>query len=198
MLTAGASTVIGAPIGCIWHVLSDLEAFVGWNPCVTRASGVQRCNAVLDLELTGPLSRSGYAIVLEVRRHRSFSWLLMARSPQPGEHPTAEDALVLDLEITATRDGRALVTLRLSASASASVWDGGQTSLTRWLATWLAALKDRVESRQPEIRPRPRTDTTIRVCSRHGARVQLVQHQQPGLLGYMAGVVSRVQRAVAA
>ena len=45
---------IPRPAPAIWEVLSDISAWPAWNPLYTRANGVLRIGAQLDLEVAVP------------------------------------------------------------------------------------------------------------------------------------------------
>ena len=72
-------TGVRAPAEAIWRVLSDIEGWPRWNPLYTKAAGVIRIGAQLDLEVTlrGQAPR---AIRSAIRPETPFTAAASARS----------------------------------------------------------------------------------------------------------------------
>ena len=71
-------TGVRAPAETIWGVLYDIEAWPRWNPLYTKAAGVIRIGAPLDLEvvLPGQAPRAIRPVVLDWVPNEQILWRL--------------------------------------------------------------------------------------------------------------------------
>jgi len=67
---------VRAPASVIWQVLSDIEAWPKWNPLYTKAAGVIRIGAQLDLEVTlrGQAPRAIQPTILDWVPNEQLHW----------------------------------------------------------------------------------------------------------------------------
>jgi hypothetical protein len=71
-------TGVRAPAEAIWRVLFDVEGWSNWNPLYTKAAGVIRIGAVLDLEvaLPGQAPRAIRPVILDWVPNEQLHWRL--------------------------------------------------------------------------------------------------------------------------
>jgi len=71
-------TGVRAPAEAIWRVLSDIEGWPRWNPLYTKAAGVIRIGAQLDLEVTlrGQAPRAIRPVIVEWVPNEQLHWRL--------------------------------------------------------------------------------------------------------------------------
>jgi hypothetical protein len=174
MVSAATSTVIHAPAERIWEVLADLEAYPDWNPIFSHVRGTLRGGERLDLTLAGDLPDDGpptvSAIVLEVRRHRSFRWLLTPSTPEDSDAIELPGAAIYAVDLKPARAGGTIVRERITGLAASVPWLSDRAMLTRWLEASTGALWDRmhdVPAEAPADRP---IAGTIRLVSRYRCR----------------------------
>jgi hypothetical protein len=79
----------GTP-GEVWDVLTDLPAYVQWNPFITRIDGEPRTGAKLEvrMEPEGERAMTFRPTVITIEAGREFKWLghLLAPGIFDGEH----------------------------------------------------------------------------------------------------------------
>jgi uncharacterized protein YndB with AHSA1/START domain len=174
MVSAAASTVIHAPAERVWALLADFEAYPDWNPIFAQVRGTLRGGERLDLMLTGDCHddppRTISAVVLEVRRHRSFRWLLTPSTPEDSGTIDASSAASYTVDLRPARAGGTIVRERISGLVASVRWLGDSDVLTRWLKASTGALWDRmydVPAEAPADRP---IAGTIRLVSRYRCR----------------------------
>jgi uncharacterized protein YndB with AHSA1/START domain len=171
MVSAATSTVIHAPAERIWEVLADLDTYPDWNPIFAQVRGELRGGERLALTLAGDrpdgAPRTVSAIVLEVRRHRSFRWLLTPSTPEGSGAIDFPAAVVYAVDLKAARAGGTIVRERLTGLGSSVAWLGDRAMLTRWLEASTGALWDRMHN-VPADRSADRPIAgTIRLVSRY-------------------------------
>lgn len=71
-------TGVRAPAEAIWRVLSDIEGWPRWNPLYTKAAGVIRIGAQLDLEVTlrGQAPRAIRPVIVDWVPNEQLHWRL--------------------------------------------------------------------------------------------------------------------------
>lgn len=186
MTSVTASVEIEAPVAAVWHALTDLDAYETWNHCFTHVDGPRRplrggdrLDAVARLTSGQHAGTLVSAIVLEVRRHRSMTWLLVPRDASAGGRgtpslaaplPGAPDAAVLyRVDVEAGGCGRALVVQRLQLADRPGLGDPGGGQAGHLLDALNTALRERVEHGPVSPAARPIAGV-IRVLSRSGWR----------------------------
>jgi uncharacterized protein YndB with AHSA1/START domain len=199
MVSAAASTVIHAPAERVWEVLADLEAYPDWNPIFSQVHGDLRGGERLDLTLTGDrrddAPRTVSAIVLEVRRHRSFRWLLTRSTAEDGDAVDGPAAAIYAVDLKPAQAGGTIVREHLTVVGSSVAWLGDSDMLTDWLKASTGALWDRVHGLPAASAHRPIAGT-IRLVSRHGSRDHVAH--LPGLQTAVNDLVAAWPRSVAA
>lgn len=81
---------IDAPVGRVWDVLTDVDAYDAWNPFITHVDGDLRAGSKLSVTLAPPGGRrmTFRPSVTELRPERRVAWLghLGVRGVFDGEH----------------------------------------------------------------------------------------------------------------
>jgi uncharacterized protein YndB with AHSA1/START domain len=200
MVSAAASTVIHAPAERVWEVLADLEAYPDWNPIFSRVHGDLRGGERLDLTLTGDhrddALRTVSAIVLEVRRHRSFRWLLTRSAAEDGDAVDGPAVAIYAVDLKPAHAGGTIVREHLTGVGSSVAWLGDSDVLAGWLKAATGALWDRIHGLPAEASAHHPIAGTIRLVSRHGCRDHVVH--LPGLKTAVSDLVAAWPRSAAA
>jgi hypothetical protein len=68
---------IDGPVEQVWHTLTDLDGYAGWNPFITAGAGVVGVGQRLKLRVQSPGGRATTFApwVTAVREHRYLEWL---------------------------------------------------------------------------------------------------------------------------
>ena len=82
--TITTHVTIDAPVDVVWHTLTDLSGYGGWNPFITAAAGTVAVGGRLDLIIHPPGGRAMAfrPWVTFVEEHRYLEWL--GRLGMPG------------------------------------------------------------------------------------------------------------------
>jgi uncharacterized protein YndB with AHSA1/START domain len=200
MVSAAASTVIHAPAERVWEVLADLEAYPHWNPIFSQVRGALRSGERLDLSLTGDGREGAHwtvsAFVLEVRRNRSFRWLLTRTTGAGDDASDSPSAAIYAVDLKPAQAGGTIVRERLTVVGSSDTWLGDSDMMAGWLKASTGALWDRVDGLPAEASAHHPIAGTIRLVSRHGCRDHVTH--LPGLRRAVSDLVAAWPRSAAA
>jgi len=207
MMSVTASHEIRASVAGAWEALADVEQYGSWHPCFAGIVGPPRAlrsgdclTAVVRHAARRPADVPIRVLVLEVRRYRSLSLLLLppaddvADSVHPGAYHADSHVAAYRVDIGPGADGGIVIGQSLSIGHPPGV---DLETLASLLDEMPAALAERAAAMLcDEDTERPITGT-IRVSSRSGWR-QHGMRPHPGLLTRIAGWMTRRPQRVAA